>query len=145
MRVLLLGLPSVFNHWRASEPFTDGPLMFGFGKHAPVQQYLPLDKEMQFNVVFDVCSTGSPKTLNKGFDTLVRFLTMDVANGIPPEHIQLALVIHAKASIDVLNDVAHQKNTGQATPIMTCYKPCLKTRYASCFVASLPPITRCTM
>ncbi|MFQ3198797.1 MAG: intracellular sulfur oxidation DsrE/DsrF family protein [Paraglaciecola sp.] len=117
MRVILLfGLLSVFNCWGASEPFTDGPLISGFGKHATVQQDLLLDKDMVFKVVFDVGSTGEPKTLNKRFDTLARFLNMHVANGIAPEHIQLALVIHGKASFDVLNNLAYQKKYGVDNP-----------------------------
>lgn len=113
MRVILLFcLLGVFNNWAVSAPFTDGPLISGFGKHAAVQQDLLVDKDMQFNVVFDVGSTGEPKTLNKRFDSLARFLNMHVANGIAPEDIQLALVIHGKASVDVLNEVAYQKNTG---------------------------------
>jgi intracellular sulfur oxidation DsrE/DsrF family protein len=117
MRVILLfGLLSVFNSWAASAPFTDGPLISGFGKHAAVQQDLLLGEDMVFKVVFDVGSTGEPKTLNKRFDTLARFLNMHVANGIAPEHIQLALVLHGTASVDVLNELAYQKKYGAGNP-----------------------------
>lgn len=117
MRIILLfGLLSVFNCWAANEPFTDGPLIFGFGKHAAVQQDLLPGKDMQFKVVFDVGSTADPKKLNKRFDSLARFLNMHVANGIAPEHIQLALVIHGKASNDVLNEIAYQKKFAVGNP-----------------------------
>jgi intracellular sulfur oxidation DsrE/DsrF family protein len=126
--ILLFGLLSVFNSSAASEPFTDGPLISGFGKHAAVQQDLLLDKDMQFKVVFDVSSTDDPKKLNKQFDSLARFLNMHVANGIAAEQLQLALVIHGKASFDVLNDIAYQKKYGVDNPNHELLQALLKNK-----------------
>lgn len=106
----------MFSYSVASASFQDGPLISGFGKHTAVKQDLQLDKNMQLKVVFDVSETKDPKQLNKRFDSLARFLNMHVANGIPPEQIQLALVVHGKASNEVLNDDAYQQKFGVANP-----------------------------
>lgn len=88
--------------------FADGPLIKGFGKHAPVKTAtVPSDTIMK--VAFDVAAPAKKGEINRRFDSLARFLNMHVAAGLKVENIQLALVVHGKASMDLLDDKAYQK------------------------------------
>lgn len=87
--------------------FKDGPLIIGFGKHAVVATDTEI-KEAQFKVAFDV-ATSERGELNKKFDSVARFINMHVAAGVPEKNIDLAIVVHGKASLDLLNNVHYQK------------------------------------
>lgn len=88
--------------------FADGPLISGFGQHAAVSGS-ELSAKTYFKVAFDVAAQGKPGEINRKFDSLARFLNMHVAAGIPKENIQLALVVHGKAGIDLLDHKTFQK------------------------------------
>ncbi|MBQ4829459.1 DsrE family protein [Alteromonas sp. MMG017] len=51
--------------------------------------------------------------VNRKFDSLARFINMHVANGAKLENIQLALVVHGSATLDVINNAAYQKKKGE--------------------------------
>lgn len=88
--------------------FKDGPLITGYGKHAPVDSKSNL-KDTTFKVAFDVGKAAQPGELNRQFDSLARFINMQVAAGVPKENIHLALVVHGKASFDLLNNDTYQE------------------------------------
>lgn len=88
--------------------FKDGPVITGFGKHAAVASNT-VSKNTKLKVVFDVAKAGAPGEVNKRFDSLARFINMNVASGVLKENIQLALVVHGKASLDLLDHVTYQK------------------------------------
>ncbi|SFC71304.1 DsrE family protein [Pseudoalteromonas denitrificans] len=105
-----------FSSFSSPTSFKDGPLIKGFGKHAPVKQQLILNTQDTFKVVFDVSEQGSTDTLNRRFDSLARFLNMHVANGFAPKNIQLALVVHGKAGYDLLNNQSYQARFSKNNP-----------------------------
>ena len=88
--------------------FKDGPVIVGYGKHAPTESTSQL-KDTKFKVAFDVGSAAAAGELNRKFDSLARFINMQVAAGVPKENIQLALVVHGKASLDLLDNDTYQK------------------------------------
>ncbi|MDM7859185.1 DsrE family protein [Alteromonas sp. ASW11-36] len=88
--------------------FADGPLITGFGKHGPVEKVM-LPEGASFKVAFDVVKAAEPGEVNRQFDSLARFINMHVANGVKPENIELALVVHGKASLDLLDHPTFQK------------------------------------
>jgi len=59
--------------------------------------------------------TGN-NALNRKFDSLARFLNMHVANGIPAKHIELALVVHGKAGLDLLSNKTYIKMADRDNP-----------------------------
>jgi len=61
--------------WGKSVPaeFADGPVIFGYGKHVPVQQDIMLEKETLLKVVFDVGKAGEDGAVNRSFDSVARF------------------------------------------------------------------------
>jgi len=88
--------------------FKDGPAIAGYGNHAPVDSKSQI-KDIKFKVAFDVGNAADPGELNRKFDSLARFINMQVAAGVPKENIQLALVVHGKASFDLLDNDTYQK------------------------------------
>jgi intracellular sulfur oxidation DsrE/DsrF family protein len=98
----------------AVEGFSDGPLIKGFGKHVKVTQTHPVAENAEFKVVFDVSKQADEGRLNRSFGSLARFLNMHVANGVKPENIHLALVVHGKAGFDLLNDETYRAKFKQA-------------------------------
>lgn len=102
------------NQAKATEGFADGPLIKGFGKHVKVQLTQPVSEDAVFKVVFDVSKQADEGRLNRSFGSLARFLNMHVANGVKPENIHLALVVHGKAGFDLLNEKAYQDKFKQS-------------------------------
>lgn len=62
---------------------------------------------MRFKVAFDVAKGAGEGKMNRQFHSLARFINMHVANGVPIENIELALVVHGKAANDLMNKSAY--------------------------------------
>lgn len=92
----------------AQERFKTGPVFTEFGQHAAVDSSPKFDDKIEFKVAFDVAEGALDGKMNRGFHSLARFINMHVANGVPIENIHLALVVHGKASHDLLNAAAYQ-------------------------------------
>jgi intracellular sulfur oxidation DsrE/DsrF family protein len=95
--------------------FKDGPAITGFGKTAPVPSHT-LPENSEFNIAFDVASTGGEGVVNRKFDSLARFINMHVAAGVKKENIHLALVVHGKAVFDLLNNASYQQKYDTTNP-----------------------------
>ena len=106
---LLVSLVIFCANSSAAGTFSAGPLISEHGKHAKVEYDLPLPADTRLKVVFDVAERTAEKKLNRSFESLARFLNMHVANGIPAQNIELALVVHGKAGFDLLNDSSYRK------------------------------------
>lgn len=100
----------------AASDFSDGPVIKGFGKHAVVQQSHAVNQHAEFKIVFDVAKQTGDGEVNRNFNSLARFINMHVANGVKPENINLALVVHGKAGFDLLNNNQYQKRFGKDNP-----------------------------
>ncbi|MET6990723.1 DsrE family protein [Sediminicola arcticus] len=88
-----------------------GPIIEEFGKVFRVENPdVKIDINKEFKVVFEV--TSSPEDLgelNLAIETVARFLNMHAQSGVPPHQLKVALVIHNKATKDLINDSAYQK------------------------------------
>lgn len=122
---LVLLLSSTWNKSIAAE-FTDGPVIFGYGKHAPVQQDIKLEKDAVLKVVFDVAKAGKDGEVNRAFNTVARFLNMHVANGIPAKNIHLAVVVHGGAGNEMLNNKKYLAKYGKENPNIELISTLLK-------------------
>jgi intracellular sulfur oxidation DsrE/DsrF family protein len=125
MVTLVLLLSNVFHKSTAAE-FADGPVIFGYGKHTHVQQDIKLEKDSQLKVVFDVSKPGKDGAVNRGFDSVARFLNMHVANDIPAKNIHLAIVVHGGASNEMLNNKAYLVKYGKENPNVELISTLLK-------------------
>lgn len=72
---------------------------------------------LSYKVVFDVSQPSSPTdAVNPGFETAARFLNMHARAGVPASQVQVALVVHGGASIDLLRDEARRERSAADNP-----------------------------
>lgn len=86
--------------------FKTGPVFEGFGPHAPVEGMGAVPADTEFAIAFDVATPAEKGQRNRGFESAARFINMHVAAGVDPENIRIAVVVHGKASMDLLDDAA---------------------------------------
>ncbi|MEO1046336.1 MAG: DsrE family protein [Pseudomonadota bacterium] len=90
------------------EGFILGPVFEDFGPHAPVDSDVPLPADIQLAVAFDVAKSEEA-TLNRTLTSAARFINMHVANGVAPENIRVAVVVHGSAVFDMAVDAAYAR------------------------------------
>ena len=119
IRVLLVCLSVLFftGSVYASEPQT-GPVIKNFGPVFEVPQgSLNLDKDRHYKVSMDVSATGEGNgDLNRRLESAARFLNLHARNGIDPDDIEFAIVVHGPAGKDMLKDAAYQARYDQPNP-----------------------------
>ncbi|RPF71854.1 DsrE family protein [Aurantiacibacter spongiae] len=97
---LLLTFPA------GAQDFANGPVFADFGPHAAVEGVdLPADTELA--VDFDVSQPADAGSRNRGIESAARFINMHVANGVDPDNIRVAIVVHGAALRDLLTDEAY--------------------------------------
>lgn len=108
----LLALPIL-----AAEPST-GPIIDGYGAAFTVENRdVPLVKDHVYRVLYEITAyEGSPDSVNRELDFVARFLNMHGKNGVPVDNLQLAVVIHGAALINVLNEDSYQKRFQRSNP-----------------------------
>ncbi len=87
--------------------FHAGKLIPEYGTIADVPDAKPLPPETRFKLAIDITEGGETGKLNSKFVTAASFLNLQHANGIPPENVEIALVVHGMAHRDLLNDEAY--------------------------------------
>ncbi|NAS13108.1 DsrE family protein [Poritiphilus flavus] len=87
-----------------------GPVIKEYGAVWPIDQpTFKTDTTKVFKAVFDVMdSPDDPKTLNAKIATVARFLNMHAQHGVPAKNLKAVLVIHNKASKDILDNKAYR-------------------------------------
>ena len=86
--------------------FKTGPVFAEFGPHAPVDGMGAVPADTEFAIAYDVAAPAGAGQRNRGFESAARFINMHVAAGVDPDNIRIAVVVHGKASIDLLDDTA---------------------------------------
>lgn len=112
--VMLFAVPLTAQDMSA---FKTGPVFEEFGPHAPVEGMGPVSADTEFAIAFDVAKPAADGARNRGFESAARFINMHVAAGVDPENIRIAVVIHGKASLDLMNDEAWaEREMGEENP-----------------------------
>ena len=95
-----------------------GPIIKDYGKVWPLQNpEYAVETELVFKAVFDVMnSPDSHEDVNPSIETVARYLNMHAQNGVPKENLEAVLVIHNKASKDIMKDSAYKKRYGVVNP-----------------------------
>lgn len=108
----------VFTEGIAQEEKKAGPIITNYGKVWPVENPdYKTNLATEFKVVFDIMdSPESPEDINKTIETAARFLNMHAQNGVPKEHLKVALVVHNKASKDIIHNEAYKSRYGVDNP-----------------------------
>lgn len=89
------------------EDFHTGGLIENYGKFADVPAAKPLPADTHFKVAMDVVDGGKTGEVNGLFSIAAGFINLQYSNGIPPEQVDIALVVHGPAHRDLLNDKAY--------------------------------------
>ena len=100
----------------ATDDFSKGPVFANYGENAAVENALADPKSQYFKVLFDVSGAADEGQLNSHFNTVARFINMHVRAGVPKENIDIAMVVHGKAGLDLLSKTAYQARFGAANP-----------------------------
>ncbi|MDN3392456.1 DsrE family protein [Pseudoalteromonas sp. APC 3691] len=77
-------------------------LIKDFGYFYSVPEHVQINDSTVFKIAFDVGDGAKKGEQNTSMNSLARFINMHVAHGVKPDNIQLALVVHGSASVDVL-------------------------------------------
>lgn len=95
-----------------------GPIIQNYGKVWKIENTdYKLETSKEYKAVFDIMnSPESPDALNRSIETAARFLNMHAQSGIPAAQLKVAIVVHNKASKDVINNAAYQKRYGTDNP-----------------------------
>ncbi|WP_156135417.1 DsrE family protein [Novosphingobium malaysiense] len=93
-----IALPGVSARAADMSSFTAGPVFSEYGKIASVESDLPVSPETHFKVIFDAKEGAKPGDVVRTFDSVARFVNMNVAAGVPEKNIEVALVVHGPAS-----------------------------------------------
>lgn len=97
----------------AADPpgFSRGPVIADYGPVADVPGAAPLPVNTHFKVIFDVSEAAQAGTVNHGLESAARFLNMHARAGIPPENINIAIVVRGSAVRDLTtNPQPHRTN-----------------------------------
>ncbi|QLG46878.1 DsrE family protein [Costertonia aggregata] len=88
-----------------------GPVIESFGKVWAIENLtFKTDTTKVFKIVFDIMDSPlSYSELNRSIETAARFLNMHAQAGVPKENLKVALVVHNKASKDILSNAAYEK------------------------------------
>lgn len=111
--LLCFGFKQVF-----TQSLEKGPVIAGYGAVWKVENPgFKTETSGEFKVVFDIMdSPESHDSLNKRIETAARFLNMHAQNGVPGEQMKVALVVHNKATKDIISNEAYQAHFGKANP-----------------------------
>ena len=119
IRMLVVGVfcMSLLVDTYAAEPQT-GPVIKGYGPVFEVPEgALNLKTRKTYKVSMDVSATGeSSNDKNRYMESAARFLNLHVRNGIKPENIEFAIIVHGQAGKDLLTDAAYDARFSHANP-----------------------------
>jgi intracellular sulfur oxidation DsrE/DsrF family protein len=102
---------------QGQEPLT-GPVITDYGAawEVPEATYAT-DTSETFKAVFDVMnSPEDPTQVNPWIETAARFLNMHARAGVDPRQLKAALIVHNKASTDLLENAEYKRRFGVDNP-----------------------------
>ena len=89
-----------------------GPVFADFGPHVAVEGVEPFAGHIELSHSFDVADRSEDRR-NRGFESAARFVNMHAANGVDPDNIRVAVVVHGGAVLDLLTDEALGARDGE--------------------------------
>lgn len=108
-RSIALGLAALLAAPAAAQDmsaFKTGPLFEDFGPHAQVKSDFAVPDAMDLFIAFDTATAAEDGKINRTVESAARFVNMQNAAGVDPARVRAAVVVHGKASFDLLSDEA---------------------------------------
>jgi len=86
-----------------------GPVIENYGPvYAVPKGSFNLDPKRQYKILMDVGKgPDDPTVINQNIESAARFLNMQARNGIKPENLKLAMVLHGSGIHSALNDESY--------------------------------------
>lgn len=108
----------IFQTSLTAQKKSTGPIIKDYGKVWAIENPdFKVDPTKEYKAVFDIMnSPESHQAVNATIETAARFLNMHGQSGVPLENLKVALVVHNKASKDVITNEAYEKKYGTKNP-----------------------------
>lgn len=99
---------------------TKGPVFTDYGPVFKIDDRdMKLKKDFKYKVFFDVAEPAKETfNLNRRMESVARFINMHAMNGVKPENMDIAVVIHGGATRDTLNQEAYQEKFMDDNPTL---------------------------
>ena len=96
----------------------NGPLIHNFGQHVDLPNAaFKTNTDMVYKVVFEIFQAlGDPTGPHMRLETAARFVNLHAHAGVPPENIQLAIVLHGGGTQAALTNEAYRKRHNVDNP-----------------------------
>ena len=116
--ILLLPIILMFSYTISAQTQESGPIIKDYGKVWKIENPdFKVDVTKTYKAVFDIMNSPEDLSqLNSSIETAARFLNMHAQSGIPLERLKVALVVHNKASKDVITNQAYKVKYGTDNP-----------------------------
>lgn len=115
MRVIALSLALFASPaFAQNEAFHPGPAIADFGPVASIESDQPLPKKAAFKIRYDAADAAKPGELNRNFVSAARFLNMSAENGVAPDKVRLAIIVHGGATKDLTMDARYSADSTAA-------------------------------
>lgn len=93
--------------------FSKGPVFEKYGENASIEAGLINPSAQTFKVAFDIYKENEGEGVLRGFNSVARFINMHVRAGVALENIDVAIVVHGKASLELMNASAYSDRLGK--------------------------------
>ncbi|MCH9696221.1 MAG: DsrE family protein [Gammaproteobacteria bacterium] len=99
----------ILTTWATTAPasetaFGKGPVFNDYGPVAVVDVTMPVDPDMELKHSFDVSAPAVDGKPNSTLVSAARFINMHAATGIAEDNIQVAVVVHGKATMEMADE-----------------------------------------
>ena len=108
--VLVLAGVSAVSSARADEPMFSFPLIQSYGGVVTLPQATEQPRKGA-KVVFDITAESKPDEVNRGLESVARYLNLNAQAGNAASDAKLALVLHGGATKCALSDEASRRHT----------------------------------
>ncbi len=101
-----------------AEVASKGPVFNDYGAvHDITDLNVPLKQNYKYKVLFDISKRPeSESQLNRNIESVARFMNMHVRHGVKLENIEIAVVLHGRATRDGLNNKSYQERYLENNP-----------------------------
>ncbi|EAR01481.1 DsrE family protein [Maribacter sp. HTCC2170] len=95
-----------------------GPIITDFGQVWEITNpEFKVDPSKEYKAVFDIMNSPTDTSkINSSIETAARFLNMHAQSGVPLSNLKFVLVVHNKASKDIISNEAYNKRFGVQNP-----------------------------
>lgn len=83
-----------------------GPVIEAYGPAYVVEAAAALPESVEFKVAFDLSDSRGPEEINRGLESVARFLNMHGKAGVSADRMHLAVVVHGQATKDMRTEEA---------------------------------------